>query len=464
MKKLALVLLAASALGASDARAAVFTVGPDGTFRWIGEGLAAALASPIGGTHEIRIEQGYYKERLALPAGCCGGKTLIVSGGWLAGFADRIHDPTRTTVDASAGGRVLDVPSMTTGALGLENLTLRNGFLRVTAPNYVQGAGIRAVLDGSARLALTTVHVRSNVIQAYADSAGPDVAMADGAGADIQVQGPTAALQVNGVELAQNGITRTSLATLAAIGGGLHLRVSRGSATLRNARFIGNWIAAGAVDGWGDALSAWVVSPGGLTVEGTVFEANGLGTFSDATVRILAGGITGTVAPEVSLSRCRFLGNGGRVQLFASTTSARVLRVSDSLFANGVLDGIEATSIGAGARLHLTNLTITGHGNTGLKTTVEGAGALTVYNTIAWNNGGIDLTGTRTSAGFNLLGPFAYPHFVDPAAGDYTLSLASPAIDEGTNTPPGGLGTLDLDANPRVANQRVDIGAFERAH
>jgi hypothetical protein len=336
--------------------------------------------------------------------------------------------------------------------------------LRVTAPNYIQGAGIRAVLDGSASLALTTVHVRSNVIQAYADSAGPAFALADGAGADIQVQGPTAALQVNGVLFEQNGITRTSLATLGSNGGGLHLRVSRGSATLKNTRFTGNWIAAGAVDGWGDALAAWVVRPAGLTVEGTVFEANGLGSFSDATVSVRAGGITGTVSPEVSFSRCRFLGNGARVQLFASTSSARVLRVSDSLFANGVLNGIEAKSIDAGARLHLTNLTVTGHGETGVRTTVEGAGALTVYNTISWNNGGIDIAGTRTSAAFNLLGTWAYPLFVDPAAGDYTLSLASPAIDEGTNTPPGGLGTIDLAGNPRVANQRVDIGAFERAH
>jgi hypothetical protein len=110
MKKLALALLAASALGAADARAAVFTVGTDGTFRWIGEGLAAALASPGTGTHEIRIEQGFYKERLALPSGCCGGKALIVSGGWNAGFSDQVLDPTLTVVDASAGAACSTYP------------------------------------------------------------------------------------------------------------------------------------------------------------------------------------------------------------------------------------------------------------------------------------------------------------------------------------------------------------------
>jgi hypothetical protein len=61
--------------------------------------------------------------------------------------------------------------------------------------------------------------------------------------------------------------------------------------------------------------------------------------------------------------------------------------------------------------------------------------------------------------GSNLIG--VDPLFVDPSELDYHLMPGSVAFDAGDNTPPGGLGSTDLDGRPRIADGTVDIGAFE---
>jgi hypothetical protein len=55
----------------------------------------------------------------------------------------------------------------------------------------------------------------------------------------------------------------------------------------------------------------------------------------------------------------------------------------------------------------------------------------------------------------------ADPLFLGEATGDLRLLPASPAIDAGVNDSiPGGV-TTDLDGNPRIANEIVDMGAYE---
>jgi len=44
---------------------------------------------------------------------------------------------------------------------------------------------------------------------------------------------------------------------------------------------------------------------------------------------------------------------------------------------------------------------------------------------------------------------------------DLHLALCSPAVNAGTNTPPGGLPATDLDGNPRVVGGTVDMGVYE---
>jgi hypothetical protein len=52
-------------------------------------------------------------------------------------------------------------------------------------------------------------------------------------------------------------------------------------------------------------------------------------------------------------------------------------------------------------------------------------------------------------------------HAADLVAEDYHLGAGSPAIDAGSNHPPGGLGPFDIDGETRRRGTRVDIGADE---
>jgi parallel beta-helix repeat protein len=51
------------------------------------------------------------------------------------------------------------------------------------------------------------------------------------------------------------------------------------------------------------------------------------------------------------------------------------------------------------------------------------------------------------------------PKFV--GGGNYRLQSSSPCINTGTNSPPGGLPSSDLDGLPRIQNVTVDMGAYE---
>jgi hypothetical protein len=51
------------------------------------------------------------------------------------------------------------------------------------------------------------------------------------------------------------------------------------------------------------------------------------------------------------------------------------------------------------------------------------------------------------------------PQFVSPETGDYRLQASSPCVNTGTNA--YAPGAFDLDGNPRIVGERVDIGAYE---
>ena len=55
------------------------------------------------------------------------------------------------------------------------------------------------------------------------------------------------------------------------------------------------------------------------------------------------------------------------------------------------------------------------------------------------------------------------PSFANRLAGDYHLAANSPCIDAGTNQA-WMVGATDLDGRPRIIGERVDMGAYERAH
>jgi PKD repeat protein len=117
----------------------------------------------------------------------------------------------------------------------------------------------------------------------------------------------------------------------------------------------------------------------------------------------------------------------------------------------------------------------TGYTNTGIHV---GSGKVVLYNTIVWNNGAdydiritdgcsvtldycdydperVDNDGTLTPG--NCI--TCDPKFV--GGDDYHLQAASRCIDKGNNSYISGVDT-DIDGNPRIVNDTVDMGAYER--
>lgn len=106
--------------------------------------------------------------------------------------------------------------------------------------------------------------------------------------------------------------------------------------------------------------------------------------------------------------------------------------------------------------------------------TVAGLAKMHVYNNIAWGNADNDIRISSASNIFisndieNLSGVLGVgstgnlnvdPLFVNVK--DFHLQETSPTIDQGSNSPPGGLPSRDLDNNFRVMGGRVDMGAYE---
>ncbi len=454
MRRIVRWALCAVLSGGGAAQADILTVGPEGAYSSVQAALSAAATRPLG-AHEVRVQRGTYTENLRAPNPCCGGRHIAVVGGWYNAFNSRDTDPASTVIDGRSRGRVFTALGLTAGSLTLSTLTLRGGYLEAGGIHGVAtGAGLRATVTGEARLALSWVNIERNVIR------GEDGtnAEAQGAGAMVLLH-DAPRFSAHRVFFRNNMIVLGGSSSLRAHGGGLHLQVFGGRADISRSEFTSNW-SYGSLYSTGGGLHAMVQQPGGtgLTMVESSFEGNvvnnTLGEGAGAEIRLLQGDGIRTAY----LERCRFLSNiGGRSQLDVSASGGSRFDAWDSLVADG-RGGVDV--IVNQSRAHLTNLTVADHQLQGIRGSVAG-GSLTVHNSIAFGNGGGDLSlaGSSYTSAFNLVG--IDPRFKNPSAGDYDLDGASPAADAGTNTPPAGLRPADLAGRSRVYNGTVDIGAYE---
>ncbi|MEM6764725.1 MAG: choice-of-anchor Q domain-containing protein [Bacteroidota bacterium] len=193
-----------------------------------------------------------------------------------------------------------------------------------------------------------------------------------------------------------------------------------------------------------------------------------------------AGGILAQDS-ELTFSRCIFTGNraedgsGGAISAFSST-----LQLDNSLFFSNSADSDAGAIYIRQSILNVTNCTFSSNN-------APFAGAINagftnsgfIINSIFWDNGGntddptlIPAQGYFYDPLFTIpvsysimeFGWFGFanssvnPAFVNPSAGNYRLSIVSPAINAGLNTAATG---LDLDGNTRITGGQVDQGAYE---
>src|SRR5204862_5879777 len=127
------------------------------------------------------------------------------------------------------------------------------------------------------------------------------------------------------------------------------------------------------------------------------------------------------------------------------------------------LSGNSAGTGGGGHGCTFNNCTVTGNSAVN-----SGGGALnsTVNNSIVYyNNGGnyepsctFSYSCTTPAPG-GTANTASEPLFVDAGAGDLHLQSNSPCINTGTNAYASA--TNDFDANPRIVDNVVDMGAYE---
>ncbi len=223
-------------------------------------------------------------------------------------------------------------------------------------------------------------------------------------------------------------------------GGGIH---NSGTLTLTNSTISGNLAFAGSGGG--------IFNSGTATLTNSTISDNN--SMTDATEGD-GGGIF----------------NGGNLTLINSTVSGNeALRDGGGIF--------------NGENLTLINSTVSGnkagfdHNGGG----IYNDGYLAVTNSIVWGNQGIDIGRNIDSVSHAIVGgghsdctssdncSDVDPRFVapEPAAsapttgGDYRLRVDSPAINAGDDDAlPSGI-TTDLDGNPRVVGDEIDLGAYE---
>ncbi len=439
------------ALGQQATSAELFTVGGGGTHDTIQAAIDAALAAPAGATHEVRIQSGSYLERLTV-TGITAGTTILVSGGWSAGFQAQGDQPGLTVIDAQGGGRVIWA-DLESGTLHLELLTLTNGLVENG------GAGLKVTIDNDARFLGDRLNVvRNQVLRAGA---------AGGGGVAISGQG-TGSVTLRRSVLQEN---RAQSENATATGGGLEAYLENNSSLELTSTYIaGNVAETRDSQVQGGAIDISIANGGSARIVDNLIENNRVrgntvcranAVVFDALGRDSDAGAIGEFRRNRVLNNARVEDWCAQVSLLVDRNSRMI--VSDSIVAGGSHDGVVATTRGDGsATLSFVNVTVARNGGRGLNLS-GGAGPITVANSIVFGNGGPSTEQIRPLLDVQMSANLVDmdPLFQNPQIDDYRLQLASPAIDAGISAPAGGLGSTDVVGLARLQGAAPDIGAHE---
>ena len=217
-------------------------------------------------------------------------------------------------------------------------------------------------------------------------------------------------------------------------GGGLYC--INASPTILNCRISGN-TALNGTDGYGGGMINCHSSP---TLTNCTISGNAAGR---------GGAVLNVFSSSPTLTNCTISGNtasfvgGGMYNVFSSSPTMTNCTISGNVASTGGggVDNVEYSFP------TLTNSILWGDSPNEIES--DSFGETTV-------------TFSDIQGGYSGSGNIDFdPQFVDAANGDYHLQPGSPCIDSGTNDAPRGLPATDIDGDPRVLCDVVDMGVDE---
>lgn len=425
-------------LAAAPGFAAIYTVGPSGSYSTLQAALDAAAASPED--DQLRLEAAVFSGAAAITVNSVTG-SLIVSGGWNSSFSELIASGNAfnaTVVNANETDIALRA-TVSAGSLELYGFRLSYG----SAPSN-QGGNIEANVSGG-ELRLFDMHFRNG--------SGSNV----GAGGQFNAFG-SGSIRCQLCSFANNSINASSGSYF---GVGARLVASQSGLIDFNEVeiFANQGGSAPFARGLGldvDARDGSLIQLSDISIVNNHTATSGGGSMLSITARGNA---------LVNSERLTLTSNSGPAgntvirQVAVDSYDTAQVYLTDSLIADSALTGIGAVAT-AGNGIHFNNLTVAQNGGAGVEFSAFPGGAITLYNSIVHGNGLSSPAGTASGNNLGANLGLAAPTFV--ASGNYRLAPGSRGVDEGSASVPGGLGLLDLDRQTRVSGANVDIGAYEQ--
>lgn len=396
---------------------------------------------------EIRVAAGIYKEQIQV------SKQISLTGGFtLTNWITPSWTTNLTIIDGQNAYRPLTINADT---VRVDGFTVRNG--NVTGGDRVGGGIFIGGVNVVDQATLLNLRLENNVASNSDSGDGGGLAVAMGNTFNIPAQltlsnvtvfsntASTGNLGASGGGMSIQGVGNSPLNVemtnvtvqgntagndFSSSGGGMVLSLNGGRATLRQVRVLDNRAAQIKTFLGGPSQGGGIYLTGGNLLLENVLLAGNAGERGDAL----------WIEP----------GN-----LVSHTVAMNYVTIADNYRVAG--DAAAAVRI-ADARtlLILANTLISGNPTAFEAQNNAQPPDLDFHNVLIDNNVGTVISGTITVNGTPLRGSAGY---VNAAAGDYHLTAASNAVDQGNGLPP----LIDLDGAIRPKGAATDIGAYEFA-
>lgn len=422
------------------------TVGPEGAFATIQDAISSC---PNASECHVDVQMGQtYTENVVMEF-FTGGK-IVMTGGWDSTFTSREEGSRSSTIDGGGTGRVLDIQNGGTATIEIEGFIIENG-------SSTNGAGISVKPTGLSNVIvkLTNLDIRNNHAS--------DTSECYGGGVYADIDG-SERLEIVNCEIHQNSASGADYV----FGGGIMISAYESTSFLVKDTWVEHNTGisdTGEIQGAGQAFytdddcSGEVVN---VRVTNNTASGTGGSVF----------GTGGSMAPlgfsSLVVRRCvwalneNLTGSADGDQLTIFSHNASTLLITDSAVVLGDQDGLSASAY-FGAQQQFVNLTVAENTGVGISVELSDAATASLYNSISYGNGTNASLAAAVDSEDNLIGVDPVWVAPGPPSYNYHLDQGSPALDAGNNAPPGGLGPLDLDGQPRVENSVVDIGCYEGA-